>query len=70
MMMVLSWTLEPCGFIGRCQQFGETCYAVCIFRTEVTELGSGRLRKRGLSERMNMGKRIQTIREPLIWWAR
>jgi hypothetical protein len=24
-MLVLSWALAPCGFIGRCQRFGETC---------------------------------------------
>jgi hypothetical protein len=24
-MLVLSWVLAPCGFVGRCQRFGEIC---------------------------------------------
>jgi hypothetical protein len=24
-MMLVSWVLAPCGFVDRCQRFGETC---------------------------------------------
>jgi hypothetical protein len=41
-LMLLSWILAPCGFLGRWQRFGET--VVSIFRAEVTMLGSGGLR--------------------------
>jgi hypothetical protein len=37
-MLLLSWVLTPCGFVGRYQHFGEICYL--YFRAEVTRLGS------------------------------
>jgi hypothetical protein len=75
MILVLSWVLTPCGLIGWCQHFRETCCfhlqgwsdKVCKYRAYIAS-EERRLREGSQSERRNMGKgSFYSI--PSLWLA-
>jgi hypothetical protein len=70
LMLVLSWVLVPCGFVGQCQHFRETHFhhqgwsdRAGKWRVYVG-FEEGRLRERGQSEKRNVGGRMQPNRGP------